>query len=100
MTEEMPVKIPYALRTLFDEEEVNEDFFGICYCPECFNGYNFKSIEWVKVKSIFCERRHLGRLVEDEEIWHNFEKELIEMLKKYSIPYEAENGIYTIYGYQ
>lgn len=73
MTEEIPVKIPYAFRTLFDTDESNDDFFCTCYCAECFNNYHFKSLEWVKVKPKFCERRHRGRLIEDEEIGYDLE---------------------------
>lgn len=100
MTEEMPVKIPYAYRTLFDRDGRNDDFFGTCYCPECFNGYHFKSLEWVKVKPKFCERKQRGRLIGDEEIWYDFEEEFVGRLGRYSIPYEGKDGIYTIYGYR
>lgn len=100
MTEEMPKKLPYSYRTLFDKDGRNDDFFDTCYCQECFNGYNFKSLEWVKVKTIFCERKHRGRLLADEEIWYNFEEEFVGKIKSHSIPYEAEDGTYTIYGYR
>lgn len=100
MTEELSVKVPYAFRTLFDVDGRNDDCFDTCYCQECFNGYHFKSLEWVKVKPVFCERKHRGRLIADEEIWYDLEEEFVENMKKYSIPYEVEDGIYTIYGYR
>lgn len=100
MTEEMSKKVPYAFHTIFDEDDRNDDFFDTCYCRECFNGYHFKSLEWVKVKPKFCERKHRGRLIADEEIWHDLEEEFVKNVKKYSIPYEVEDGIYTIYGYR
>ena len=100
MTEEMPLKIPYAYRTLFDVDGRNDDLFDTCYCSECFNGHDFKSLEWVKVKPRFCERKYRGRLIEDEEIWHDLEGEFIKGMKKYSIPYEAEDGMYIVYGYR
>lgn len=100
MTEEMPLKIPYAYRTLFDVDGRNDDLFDTCYCSECFNGHDFKSLEWVKVKPKFCERKYRGRLIEDEEIWHDLEGEFIKGMKKYSIPYEAKDGMYIVYGYR
>ncbi len=78
----------------------NDDLFYTCYCSECFNGHDFKSLEWVKVKPKFCERKYRGRLIEDEEIWHDLEGEFIKGMKKYSIPYEAEDGMYIVYGYR
>ena len=98
--EEMPLKIPYAYRTLLDVDGRNDDLFDTCYCSECFNGHDFKSLEWVKVKPKFCERKYRGRLIEDEEIWHDLEGEFIKGMKKYSIPYEAEDGMYIVYGYR
>lgn len=74
--EEMPLKIPYAYRTLLDVDGRNDDLFYTCYCSECFNGHDFKSLEWVKVKPKFCERKYRGRLIEDEEIWHDLEGSL------------------------
>jgi len=100
MTEEMSMKIPYAFHTLFDLDNTNDDFYDTCYCQECFNNYHFKSLEWVRVQTKFVERKHRGRLIDDEESFFDLEDEFIEKIKKYSIPYEAENGIYTIYGYR
>lgn len=57
-------------------------------------------LEWVKVKPKFCEHKYRGRLVEDEEIWYDFEKEFIAGMEKFSIPYEAGDRGYTIYGYR
>lgn len=100
MTKEMPLKVPYAFRTLFDEDGRNDDLYITCYCRECFNNHDFKSLEWVKVKPKFCEKKYRGRLIEDEEIWHDLEEEFMDGMKKYSIPYEEEDGMYIVYGYR
>lgn len=101
MDEEMSVRIPCDYKTLFEEEREN---LGFCrhYDIESFNGYHFKSIEWVKLKPKFYECKHRGRLIEDEKIYYDVENEFIGLMKKYSIPYEydIENELYTIYGYK
>lgn len=99
MTEEMSMKIPYAFHTLFDSDSTNDDFYDTC-CRECFNGYHFKSLEWVRGKTKFVEHKYRGRLIDDEEIFYDLEEEFVEKIQKYSIPYEVEDGIYTIYGYR
>lgn len=100
MSKEIFLRIPYAFRTLFDTGRRNDELFDDCYCRECFNGYDFKSLEWVKVKPKFCERRYRGRLIDDEEVWHDLEEEFIRGMKKYSIPYEGGDGTYIVYGYR
>lgn len=102
MDEEMSIKIPYDYKTLFEERREDDLLFGTAYDIESFNGYHFKSVEWVKVKPKFYERRHRGRLIEDEKIYHDLEKEFLGLMDKYSIPYEYDEKteIYTIYGYK
>lgn len=100
MNEEMSLRIPYAYRTLFDEDGRNDDLYDTCYCQECFNGYDFRSLEWVKVKPVFCERKYRGRLIDDEEVWYDLKEEFVGRMKQYSIPYEAGNEVYMIYGYR
>jgi len=100
MTEEMSMRVPYAFHTLFDMDHINDDFYDTCYCQDCFNGYHFKSLEWVKVMPKFVEHKHRGILLDDEEIFYDLEDEFVEKIQKYSIPYEREDGIYIIYGYR
>jgi hypothetical protein len=56
----------------------------------------FFVIEWLKVKPRYAKYR--GRLVADE-IFDETE-EFVALLKKLSIPYEEENGLFMIYGYK
>lgn len=100
MDEEMSLEVPYDYKTLLNER----DNLSFCtgYDIESFNGYHFKSIEWVKVKPKFYERKHRGMLIEDEKIYHDVEQEFLDLMNKYSIPYEYDeaNEAYTIYGYK
>lgn len=101
MDEEMSVAVPYAYKTLFEEER--EDlFFDRWYDIESFNGYHYKSMEWVKLKPKFHECKHRGRLIEDEKIYYDVEEEFLKLMKKYSISCEKEEetGLYVIYGYK
>lgn len=101
MTEEMPLAAPYDYKTLFEDER-EETYFGTAYDIESFNFYYFKSIEWVKVKPKFSEHIYRGRLIEDEIIEHDVEKEFLALMEKYHIPYEYDSNedVYVIYGYR
>ena len=104
MVQEMPFCPPYIYKTLFEEEE--GDYFDFSedvwytgdYDEESFADYNYKVIEWVKVRPRYYEY-HGGRLA-GQKILHEAEQEFIEILHKYSIPYEVEKGAYIIYGYK
>lgn len=101
MDKEMSVAVPYDLKTLFEDshyEYIDETF----YDDESFNYYDFKSIEWVKVKPKFHESIHRGMLIPDEEIPYDVTEEFIGLMKKYSIPceYDEINEVYIIYGYK
>ena len=54
------------------------------------------ALEWVKIRP--CTQKVRGKLIAPEII--DAGKELEDILKKYSIPYEEENGVYCIYGYR
>lgn len=100
MDEEMSVAIPCDLKTIF--EDVHDELFERCYDSESFNYYDFKSIEWVKVKPVFSEYKFRGMLIPDEEIPYDVTEEFVDLMKKYSIPYEYDeiNKLYIIYGYK
>ncbi len=104
MEQEMPFPPPYIYKTLFEKDE--GEYFGFSedvpyvgdYDDESFADYDYKIIEWVKVRPRYCEY-HGGRLA-GKSILHDAEQEFVEILKKYSIPYEVERGTYIIYGYR
>lgn len=101
ITEEMPIAPPYDYKTLF--EDIHEKpCFGTAYDRESFNYYDFKSIEWVKIKPCFEEHVYQGRLMEDKIIHHNVEAEFLALMEKYNIPYEYDSikEVYVIYGYK
>lgn len=110
MLEEMPFCPPYDYKTLFDGSDYNKRDSvqhlikneGPCsFCSfdeESFFFLNYKAIEWMKIRPRFFTQE-CGRLVK-KEVWYDCEKEFVEILRKYQIPYEVENGVYTIYGYK
>lgn len=110
MQKEMPFAPPYEYKTLFDEDNemlqeyavylTNKDgphSFG-SYDEESFCFSQYKTIEWIKIRPRFFIEE--GDALVKKKVWYDCEKELVEVLKNYSIPYESENGIYTIYGYK
>lgn len=101
MTKEMPLAVPYDYKTLFEDER-EELLWGTSYDCESFNYYCFKSIEWVKLKPKFLEHVYKGRLIDDDLIPHDVEKEFCTLMNKYNIPYEYDSSeeIYVIYGYK
>lgn len=100
MSNEISAEVPYDFKTLF--EYSHDDLFGTFYDCESFNYYDFKSIEWVKVKPVFSEYKFRGMLIPDEEIPYDVTDEFISLMKKYSIPceYDEINEVYIIYGYK
>lgn len=105
MDEEMSVAVPFDLKTLFEDGHFEYEHFELYdrfYDSESFNNYDFKSIEWVKVKPKFHESIHRGMLIPDEEIPYDVTEEFIGLMKKYSIPceYDEINEVYIIYGYK
>lgn len=110
MLDEMPFVPPYDYKTLFDDSDyISKDYVQhliknegpSCFCSmdaESFNFLNYKAIEWLKVRPRFFTEEG-GNLVK-KNVWYDCEKEFVEILTKYSIPYEAQNGVYTIYGYK
>lgn len=56
----------------------------------------FFNIEWMQVAPRYS--KHRGSLVADEVIDASAAFEAV--LQRYGIPYEEENGIFTIYGYR
>lgn len=106
MMNDMPFPPPFIIKFLFEDEAVGEkDFYGdVNYFGDwyeafaieghCFNGAF--AVEWIKVRPRYL--KHRGQLVMPEVI--NAEEKFVEILKRYSIPYEEGDGVYCIYGYR
>lgn len=58
--------------------------------------YLYIALEWIKVRPRYLKYR--GRLIEPEMI--DASEKFEEILQRYQIPYEMENGMYCIYGYK
>lgn len=97
INEEMSVLIPCDYLTLFGSGPLFINGFDDEHL-----GCKLKAIEWVKVKPKFYISKHRGRLMDDEEELWDVEQELLDLMNKYTIPYEydSENEVYTIYGYK
>jgi len=106
MINEMPFEPPYIYKLLGEEE--TGDYFsaldGDCegsdtYDEESFNFLKYNEIEWVKIKPEYYEK--VGGLLAYKKIFHNAEREFLEIMKKYNIPYEKIGKcLYIIYGYK
>ncbi len=100
----LPFPPPYIEKLLLDEQEIYKNailpdapwYFGD-WSPFYEEGMTlFFMIEWIKVRPRHA--RHRGRLVAPEIV---DETEAFEqILQECAIPYEKENGTFTIYGYK
>ena len=104
MIDEMPFPPPYIYKTLFENAEgeyfdFSDDESGTgIYDTEEFAWNEYLTIEWVKVRPRYYTSG--GGILCSKRVYHEADKEFVDILKKYSIPYETENGVYTIYGYR
>lgn len=104
MEHEMPFPPPYIYKTIFEEEtgayfDFSEDVRQLgAYDAESFAGFDFRSIEWVKVRPRYIE--YEGGLLAGRNLLHDATEEFIALMEKYSIPYEEKDGAYMVYGYR
>lgn len=100
---QMPFLPPFDIKYLTEESHIDADIQrkDVFHCGD-WNGENFPhqdslcNIEWVKIRPRYL--KYQGRLIQPAVIDATSEFEGI--LAKYQIPYEEENGLYTIYGYR
>ena len=84
MMNEMPSQPPFSVKFLTDEAPCKEEYgWYEAYVYEGLFCGAF-ALEWLKIKRGYKD-------IADADI--------TAILKKYSIPYEEENGAYCIYGY-
>lgn len=108
MIKEMPFCPPYEIKTLFDEDDTDiQNFikwdasYRGAYDKESFAGFHYKIIEYVAVKTRYCDVTG-GRLV-SSKTWHDATKEFTGLMEKYHIPYvpyKDSDDTFLIYGYQ
>lgn len=106
MLNEMPFPPPFIVKYLFDAECIEETNFqqdvyylGDWYYGLSIDGHYFDAafaVEWIKVRPRYLKSR--GALVKPEII--SAESIFIELLQKYNISFEEEDGVYCIYGYR
>ncbi len=104
MLDEMPFQPPFIVKYLFEDgcvDDLRQDvsYTGDWYYAYALDGEYFDAsfaIEWIKVRPRYLKSR--GALVEPEMI--SAESVFIELLKKYNIHYEEDDGAYIIYGYR
>ena len=105
---ELPFLPPFVIKSVDvgdptynqnDEDVYNTGDWGI-YLENYLGGdiyaTPFYAVEWVKIRPRLL--KHQGRLIESKVIDET--DEFLEMLKKFNIPFEEQNGTYIIYGYR
>lgn len=97
MMNEMPFPPPFILKFLdvnYSGDWSCDWYYGFAIEGHYFNGAF--AVEWIKIRPRYLKYR--GQLIEPEVI--DAEDKFIEILKRYSIPYEVSDGVYCIYGYR
>ncbi|MCL2749740.1 MAG: hypothetical protein FWE96_01845 [Coriobacteriia bacterium] len=101
--DDLPFPPPFVLKDVC-EEEVNisafdEDvwWWGDWSDEGLYDWGDYFAIEWIKVRPRYT--KHQGRLLPDI-IAEDITDEFLAILVKYSIPYEVDGGVITIYGYR
>ena len=82
---------------LFRSHKFEDDvyYWGDWSDEALLNG-NFFAIEWIKVRPRYKQKQ--GRLVNDKII--DERGKFKEILEKYNIPFNEEDNMFIIYGYQ
>lgn len=105
---ELPFCPPYIMKTVDEEEtschQFNDDVWYLGDWGLDMEGYlgsdmhakPYYAVEWIKVRPRYTEPR--GHLIPDDLIDET--EQFVEILKKYNIPYEEDNGGFIIYGYR
>jgi len=93
---------PYVLKDVCEEADVPKfdtdvNAWGDWSDEALYNWGDYFAIEWIKVRPRYTKRP--GRLM-PEIIADDITEEFLAILKKYSIPYEVDSGVFTIYGYR
>jgi len=97
----LPFPPPYVLKTVCEEETAQHKFDNDVWyigdwSDEALLWGDFYAIEWVKIRPCYTE--HQGRLIPDKLIDET--EDFLTVLKKINVPFEEQNGTYTIYGYR
>lgn len=105
---ELPFLPPFVIKSVDEEETSYHQFDEDCYNTGDWGLYldnylggdiystPFYAVEWIKIRPRLLE--HQGRLIESKIIDET--DEFLAILRKYSIPFEEQNGTYIIYGYR
>ena len=92
------IEIQY--RTLFDD--LPSDDYWELYGDEDIVHMDLAQIEWMKIRTAITNYRHVGALLPPEITVCDKKEELLEIFRKYSIPYEYDEGgqAFVVYGYK
>ncbi len=104
---ELPFEPPFVIKDVDVEESDYHKFDKDSYYPGAWGLYldnylggdmyatPFFEVEWIKVRPRMLERQ--GELMDDKVIDET--EEFLEVLRRYNIPFEEKDGVFTIYGY-
>ena len=92
--------IEFQYKLIFDETE--PDVYWEYYGDEDLEYMNLAQIEWLKIKHIITKYTHIGLLLPPTVETHDKKVEVLEILNKYSIPFEyiEDEKAFIIYGYK
>lgn len=97
----LPFPPPYVLKDICEEKQEyhkfeNDVYYWGDWSDEALLNGNFFAIEWIKVRPRYKQKQ--GRLVNDKIVDET--RKFKEILEKYKIPFNEEDNMFIIYGYQ
>lgn len=100
LSEELDVRINIMYKTLFDDADPH--YFWDIKSDEDWYPPLFKSIEWLKIDTVYKEYHSRGLLLDTEVISYDYTEKILSLLIENNIPYEEteEANVYIIYGYK
>ena len=92
------IEIQY--KTIFDEKAPDE--YWELYGDEELRYISFAQLHWLKMKHVITQYRHIGALLPPEVESFDKKDELLQILRKYNIPYEYDENeqAFIIIGYK
>jgi len=94
---------PYVLKDICEEEadvpkfDKDVNYWGDWSDEAIYNWGDYFAIELIKVRPRYTKRQ--GHLM-PEIIADDVTEEFLAILKKFNIPYDVDDGVFTIYGYR
>ena len=107
----LPFQPPFVMKCIDEEEQAQHEFDeDVCYTSDWglylendlggdMYAVPYYAVEWIKVRPRYLQYWSHRLIPDPKNIAEDATEQFVEILKKYNIPYEEDNGAFVIYGY-